>query len=327
MRTLLKRSWLLLATAGALASFPLAAGAQEYPTKQVRFITNAGPGTPADLILRVVGEEVRKTLGQPVIVESKVGGGGVIAYNFVAKEAPADGYTFLLGNLPLMALFPLTVKNLQFNPTADLTPVTGVAELPLAWASQPDSPWKNFDEMVAYIKARPDQMFYADTSVFTRVWTEGFLGRFGLKVTRVPYSNQADSYRDLTVGTINVQFAPLGTLQGLERGDKRPLIMAITGQQRDPALPDIPTVGELGAPELAVGGNFTLVARTGTPQVAIDKMRTAVVQALNQADVQAALKRAGVPVLVRTPEQLQTVLAQLVETFTGIAKRINLQPE
>ena len=171
---------------GAAAAFQASsAAAQDYPSRPIRFITNAGPGTPADILLRVVGAEASKTLGQPVIVEAKLGGGGVIAYQYVAKEAPADGYTFLLGNLSLSALFPLTVKNLSFDAIKDFEPVVGLAELRLAFATQPAAPWQDFNSMVTHIKANPNKYFYGNTSAFTGVWTEGLLGHYGMKVTEV----------------------------------------------------------------------------------------------------------------------------------------------
>lgn len=327
MRTLLKSVYALAATLAVVATPCISSYAQEFPTKPIHLITNGGADTPNDLFLRVLGEEMRKSLGQPVLVENKVGGGGALAYEYVAKEAAADGYTYLLGNLPLMAIFPLATKDLRFDPVKDFTPVTGIGELNLAWGSKPDSPWKNFPEMIAYIKARPNQLFYGDTSVFTRLWTEGLLGHYGISVTRVPYSNASDAFRDVLAGGLDVQYMPLGSLLSMSNGDKKPLIMAVTSRQRDPLAPDVPTMIELGAPQLAIGGNYTIVARAGTPNPIVEKVGGVIARAVDQADVQATLGKLGITRLARTPDEVKKDFAGLVDTFTGIAKRIDLKPE
>src|ERR1700676_3230997 len=118
----------IAAICGVLASLLATqiAFAQDFPSKAVRLISSSGPGTPNDIVLRALANQLSKKLGQPVVVENKLGAGGLIAYEYVAHQAPADGYTYLLGNVLFMSLFPLTVKNLSFDPVKDFTPIIGM---------------------------------------------------------------------------------------------------------------------------------------------------------------------------------------------------------
>src|SRR5262249_41042185 len=160
-----------------------------------------------------------------VLVENRTGAGDAIAYDYVARQAPADGYTILVGNLPNVAVTAVTSKELQFDPAKSLPPIAGLADGVLVLASPATAPWKTFAEFVSVVKSSPGKFFYGESSSFSRLLMEGLLADLGLDITRVSYSATADNFRDLVAGTTQVGWMPENMAYSLgepaARGEER----------------------------------------------------------------------------------------------------------
>jgi len=316
----------------ALAAFALALGtvftstvaiAQEFPSKPIRMIIPQSPGTLGDLVGRLMSQEMAKPLGQPIVVENRPGASMIIGFEFVAKNAPADGYTIICVSLGDLAILPVTSKDLRFDPLKDLPAFVGVGEARFAFGSSALVPWKTFNEMVAFAKANPGKLNYGASSPSVRLPMETLTQDLGLNVVHVPYATGGTYLNALLAG--EVQMGILNLASAISYGEKF-RILAVTGEQRTPALRDTPTFVELGHPKL-LGLIYTLHARAGTPAPITSRLYTAAQQALQRPDAKPQFAKIQVEAAPVAGEIINQRLEVIARTYADIARKIGVQPQ
>ncbi|QHE74911.1 Bug family tripartite tricarboxylate transporter substrate binding protein [Hydrogenophaga sp. PBL-H3] len=304
------------AVIGACLALPLAARAQAYPAKPIRILVPFAAGGPTDLMARAVGKSLSTSLGQPVIVENKPGGGGVIAMGEVARS-PADGYTLVFPSI-LAVTNPALMANYPFDTLRDFSPLTVVGYIPHALVVRPDFAAKDLPALVAMAKASPGSINYGSSGNGTSAHLGAalFAQRADIKVTHVPYRGAAPAVQDLLGGQIQFMFLDMSSaLAQIKAGKLRAL--AVAPARRFAGLPDVPTVAEQGYPGFDVHGWYGLFARSGTPAPVMQTLYAEVKKALDSAEIRDLFENYGIEAGGMTPEQY----TELVRKDLGLWKR------
>jgi tripartite-type tricarboxylate transporter receptor subunit TctC len=283
------------ALAGPAAWLPSSAAAQTpaFPSRPIRIVVPFAPGGPTDLMARAVGKTMSQSLGQPVIVDNKPGGGGVIGFGEVMKS-PADGYTMVFPSI-LAVTNPSLMANYPFDILRDFAPVTVVGFIPHALVVRPEFQAKTLAELVAMAKARPDTLSYASSGNGTSAHLAGalFAERAGIKVTHVPYRGAGPAVQDLLGGQVSYMFLDMSSaLSQIKAGKLR--VLAIAPARRIAALPDVPTIAEQGYPGYDIHAWYGLLVRAGTPAPLVQKLYEETRRALQTQEVRDIFLAQGI---------------------------------
>lgn len=318
---------LLSACAIALAStFAHTAQAQSgnYPNKPVRVILPYAPGGNTDISTRLIADQLSPKLGQPIIVESRPGAGGLVGVE-AAVRSPADGYTIVMVGSAL-STFPATVKNLNFDVIKDLAPITPVNSLAFLITVNPQTPIKSNQELISYAKANPDKLAVGYEGASTRLTIALFNKLAGTKMLLVPYKGGVAITTALLGNEVQVQFAvPLSVKGQIDAQKLRPI--AVTSAQRIGLLPNVPTIAESGVPGYESIGWIGLLAPGGTPKDIVAKLNSEIVPILRSAAVKAKFSELGVDPMWSTPEEFSNYIGSEVRKWTSIAKEAGVVPE
>lgn len=282
----------MLCIAAGTATSGVFAQTTPWPEKPIRIIVPFAPGGATDLVARLVGTEMAKDLGQPVIVVNKAGAAGNLGAAAVARS-PADGYTLLLGTIGTLAINQLLSKNLPYDAQKDFKPISMIASFPNILVVPLSSPAKSVADLVALGKAKG--LTFASSGVGTSLHLSGvmFAETSGLSMTHVPFRGSSQAMIDVVGGRVDMIFDNLPSAYGMVKGGKvRPL--AVTGAERAPLLPNVPTMSELGFKNFVIESWSGLVAPAGTPDAVIRKLDAAVKKIVMAPDFEARLKQAGV---------------------------------
>lgn len=297
-----------------------------YPAKPVKIVVPYPPGGAVDQVTRRIAQKLTEQTGQSFFVENKAGATGTIGAMQVAR-APGDGYT-LLANDTTYSILPQVFKKLPWDYAQDLVPVAGFNFAPTAVVVTANSPFKTLGDMVAYSQANPGKLNYGTGGAGTmpHFATEALQGASGLKATHVPFKGAGEATLALLGGTIDFQIASTPGVMGQVRGGKVRLL-AVSGEQRLKALPNVPTFAQAGAPGYKVV-NFTgLWAPKGTPEAALETLRKEIAKAMASADVQAFADDLGaVPGVVSGPAfadklKVDAQLWEAVAAKVGVEKQ------
>ena len=280
----------------ALSGLVLALGlgsAWAYPTKPIRVVMGFPAGGPLDQHARLLTDRLQAQLGQPILIDYKAGAGGTVGAQEVMRAAP-DGHTLMLANTGVMVINPALYTKLPYNTLRDFVPVARTAMQPLALLINPKVPVSNLKEFVAYAKARPGQINYgsAGNGGSSHLVPEMFKSATGLFMVHIPYRGSAPAFTDLMAG--QVQFMAESIPQAAQyhkQGKVRAL--AVTSRERNPALPDIPTVMETGIPNFEVVGFYGFLAPAGTPKDVVSKLSDAFKAVMNQPDIRSRMVAQG----------------------------------
>ena len=282
---------------GLLVASLMCAGSSQaadpWPGRPLRVINPYAPGGPSDNVVRLLADGIAGELGQPVVVESKPGGGTAIGANFVA-HAPADGYTFLLGTVAPLIVQPAINKALPYNVAKDFTPVGMFATVPNLISVNPAVPVNSLAELISYAKANPGKLNYASAGLGTgpHLGGELFCKLTGVKLTHVPYAGAAPAVLAVLGDQVQVAFVNITPqIQHVKSGRLRPLAMG--GARRSALFPDVPTVAESGVPGYVSESWNGLMAPAGTPKAVIDRLYAAMQTTMNRAAVQGAVATMG----------------------------------
>jgi tripartite-type tricarboxylate transporter receptor subunit TctC len=310
----------LLASSGSLH----AQGA--YPTKPIRIVVGFSPGGPSDIISRVVGAKVGEILGQQIIVENRTGAGGTIATEYVARSDP-DGYT-LLNTTTANAVNETLSKTLQYKVGPDLVAVTPLAKTANVLVVHPSLGVKTMAEFIALAKSKPGEIFYATAGrgTATHLTSEMFNMMAGTKLMAVHYRGGGDTIKDLLSGQVKVMFSSIAPVINLVKEGKL-LALSTTGAKRDPAFPDVPTVAEAGVPGFETELWIGLTSRAGTPKDIVDKFSAATTQALNDAEVKAALAKLGFAPMISPPAQFDAFYRAERDQWAKVIKATGMDKE
>ena len=288
-----------LAFVVALA-IPLAAAAQDYPTRPVRVIVPFSPGGAVDGPMRLIAQELSKRWGQQVFVENKPGAGATIGAEIVAKSPP-DGYTLLLAS-QTNAISATLYPKLPFDAIEDFAPITLIGREPGVLVVHPSLPVKTLPEFVAYVKARPNQVDYASSGNGSgqHLFMAMLASMTGMQLSHVPYKGSGQATADLLGGQVMASIPGTAGMVGhIKSGKLRPL--AVTGSSRSPQLPDVPTVAEQGIAGYEAYVWMGLLAPKGTSPALVDRIYRDVREVLAGNEVKAHMATAGIEIVGSTP--------------------------
>jgi tripartite-type tricarboxylate transporter receptor subunit TctC len=309
-------------TLAAVASIQSAA-ADTFPSRALRIITPLAPGGAADQTARVVADKLKDVLGQAVIVEGRIGGGGVVAADYVLRQ-PGDGYTYLMHTVS-MATAPTIYTAAKYDPIKDFVPVGTVNQGAMALAVNPDMPVKTVAEYVAYAKAHPGQINHGTSGfgALDHLGIELLMRSTGVKINVIPYKGGASVTPDLLAGRVQSQIDSLTTLRSqMEAGKVR--ILGVTGNYRIDGLPNIPTIAET-IPGFDVLAWYGLYAPAGLPHDVLMKINHAITQVDTMPEVVERDKAMGYVPLTTTPEQHAAMLKRDMDKYVAILKELNIK--
>ncbi len=325
MHTVLRAA--VAATLALRALAPLAAGAQTWPAKPVKFVVPYPPGGSTDPMARLIAAKLSDSLGQPFVVENRSGASGTIGTAFVAKS-PADGYTFIFV-FDYHAVNPFLIPDLPFDTVKDLAPVTLIGTAPMAIATGAAKPYKSFDDVVAAAKAKPNTVSIGSVG-------NGSLGHLtmvlvqqtsGIRLIHIPYKGGGPMTADAVGGQIDLAIGSVAVITPHVNGGKLRAV-AVTGDTRSRALPDVPALAEQGLPGFSALAWWAIFAPAGVPKPIMDKFHAELVKAFNLPDVRKLLTETlGIDLVVGPPEGLQKWLADEMQRWGKVVRENNIRPD
>jgi len=299
------RSLFLGWIAAVVALAPQVSVAQGYPEKPIRFIVPYAAGGTTDLLSRAIAQKLSEALGQGVVPDNRPGAGGNVGAEIAAKSPP-DGYTMLMAPVSPMAInVTLYGGKMAFNPEKDFAPVTLVAKVPLVVVVNPSVPAKNLMELIALAKSKPGRLNYgsAGNGSSNHLVGEMLKTAAGIDMVHIPYRGGGPGMMALVAGQIDVLMGQVPTVTPMVNAG-RLRALAVSGAQRSPALPEVPTMAEAGLPGFDATAWYSIVVPAGTPKPIIARLNAELVKILKSPDIRARLISEGADVETSTPEEL-----------------------
>ncbi|MBU8539412.1 Bug family tripartite tricarboxylate transporter substrate binding protein [Falsiroseomonas tokyonensis] len=312
-----------LATAAVAQPAP---GADTYPNRPIRLIVPSGPGSATDLAARIFAEEAGRRLGSPVVADNRTGAGGRIGPETAAR-APADGYTLIWANSIGFGVLSTTAGNLPYDPVRDFDPIAPIAWFQITLVCNPRLvPAQNLQELIAYMKARPGAVRVSSAGVGSgnHFALELFNWKAGVETLHVPYRNPIQGIQDVVAGNLECTMDSQVVSQ-IEAGQLR--AFAVTGSQRDPRLPQVPTMAEAGLAGYDLTWFQAIAAPAGTPRAAIDRLQAVAREIAESPAFRNRMATAGLTVLPGTSEDLARMIRFEIDRYRSIATQANLRFE
>ena len=309
---------LTLALLSGLLSSGLAL-AQDYPSHPVHLSVHNNPGSAPDLLARYVGKQLTETWKQPVVIDNRSGAAGIVAAESVA-QAPADGYSLLVGGDGPIAILP-QLQKLPYDARSDLVPVVALGQIDFVLVARPASGWRRLADLVQAAKAHPGQINYASAGNGSALQfaMELLKQRAGISATHIPYRGGPLALQDVAAGQVDTMFIAIGPALPLIRSG-RLVALATSGERRNPLLPEVPTVAESYA-GFHAGAWFGLFAPAGTPHQVLDTLAQEVERVLQSPGARRELAAQGIEPSAQSPQAFQHQVnsdylryAQLVKT-------------
>ena len=320
------RTLKLLTVTLAVATCPLLASAQAYPTRPIRIIVPAPPGGAIDTIARVVGEKLAASMGKAVYIDNKPGASNNIGTEALAKAAP-DGYTIgIVGGSHNINKF--LFKSLGWDPETSFEPIVYTHEVPLVFATYPKIPAKTLPEFIAWLKAHPDQAKVATSGRGSaqEMAAEMFRMASGTTLLLIPYKGSSAAAPDLLAGRVALYIDTLSAIQSqVKAGNVRAI--AVSGRKRAASLPDVPTADEQGLQGYDATTNGGFLAPAGTPKPIIDKLNAEINAALKLPDVRAKLEAAGIEIQGGTPQAYAALIKSDLAKWGKVVKAAGIPME
>lgn len=304
-----------------------ASGAEAYPTKLIRIVNPFTAGGPADVIARLVAEQLQERWGQSVIVETKLGAGGNIAMEYTAR-APADGYTLVLAATGTMAINQFLFRNMRFDAIRDFAPITLIASIDNVLVVPPDLPVKTVQEFVSYAKANPGKIAFGSPGVGSQPHLAGEMFRVATRtdIVHIPYKGASEAITALLGGQISMQFGQVSAvLPYVSSGKLRAL--GIASKKRSALMPEVPTVAEQSMPGFESASIYALLAPKGTPGAVIAKLHAEVTRILRLPQTKDKMTQMGIDIVASTPEQLADVMRSEAARYGKIVAEAGIRPE
>jgi len=304
---------------------PNAAYAQQYPTQTVRIIVPAGAGGPTDILARIISVRLTRMWGQSVIVENRAGGAQMIGADAVAKAAP-DGYTLLMASDSSITINPGLYTKMPYDPQKDFQPVTKLVALPFVLAVHPSLPAKSVAELIALAKAQPGKLNFGSGGATSRMAAELFKSMAGLDMVHIPYKGSGPMVIGLLGNEIQLAFDGVSSsIAHVRSGQLRAL--AISGSQRLPALPNVPTVAEAGVPGYESGAWLGLMAPARTSPDIVRKLHADFSKVLNEPEVLVRLAELGMTNVLNTADVFAGQIAVDINKWRGVIRQAGITPE
>lgn len=316
----------LAVAAFALLAFTAAAAAETYPSRPIKIIVPTPPGGPVDVMARLLTNALGPELGQSVVVENKPGAGNIIGSK-IAADAPPDGYTLHVSSVSGLILSPLIHKNPGYS-AESFAPIALVTETPQLLVANPNAPFKDLKGLVAYAKEHPGKLNYSSGGIgtFPNLAAELFKKVTATNIVHVPYKGGGLALNAVMAGEVDMEFDTLGTSLPLIRAGKL-RGLAISGKERSPELPDVPTMQELGYPQLITGAWTAILAPKGTPDDIVAKLNAATNKALHSGAVESTLKKLGSQAVGGTPQDLANYISAETAKWAPILQELHIQAD
>ncbi|WP_395541208.1 Bug family tripartite tricarboxylate transporter substrate binding protein [Neotabrizicola sp. sgz301269] len=316
---------LLLGAALSLPLFMTAAFAQDFPNQPIKFIVPFNSGGGTDIVARIVADEMSKNIGQPVLVENQPGAQGISGTR-AGADAPADGYTMTFVLQATMALNRSLYTATNYDALNDFAFVSQLSEAPYVVAVNANLGATTLDELVAKAKAEPGKINFASGAAASYLASLLFQKEVGVEMVHIPYSGSGAALTDLLSGRVSLMLSsPSSVLPHFQSGALVPL--AVTGAERLPSLPDVPTLDELGYKGFNVTGWYGVAVPDGTPDAVVEKLNTSINEALANPDVQASLESAGAAAKGGSAADFSAFVAAEIDRWTAVIAEAGIQPQ
>jgi tripartite-type tricarboxylate transporter receptor subunit TctC len=309
----------------ALLAATATAQAQDYPSKPIRLVVPFPPGGPNDIIGRVFAQKMQELLGQTVIIDNRAGAGGGLGTDNVAKSEP-DGYTIAISSAGALAISTALQEKILYDPLKDLAPVTLVAKVPELLVASTTLPAADVTALVALAKAKPGAVNYGSSGPGSMPHLAGALFGVsaGIDIVHVPYRGAAPAVNDLIGHQVQIMFLDVPVLlPHIQSGAIRAL--AVGGRERVQALPDLPTLNELGYPQIEADNWYGMVAAAKTPPAIIAKLNAAAVAAMKAPEVQEKLAPQGAILVGNSPEEFAAYMASEIRKWTKVVQAAGIK--
>lgn len=305
---------------------PGAALAQSWtPTRGIRFVVPFPAGGATDVVARVLAEPMAEQLGQPVLVENRTGAGGNVGVENVVRSA-ADGYSLVMGTTGTLTINPHLYAQLGFNPLNDLTPIGMAFATDHVLVVNSQVAAQTAQELLALLRARPGQLSYGSggNGSSTHTVVELFKQVAQVDIQHVPYRGSAPALNDTVAGTVQIMLDQLpSALPQVQGGRVRAL--AVTGARRHPALPDVPTMAEIGLPGAEASSWGAVLAPANTPAAVVRRVNAVLNEALGRQNVRARLTQVGADPVSSTPEELANFMRAETEKWGRVVRAANIR--
>jgi tripartite-type tricarboxylate transporter receptor subunit TctC len=301
--------------------------AQTYPSRPIRLIVPFPPGGSTDILARALAQKLSEGLSQPMLIDNRPGAGGSIGSEAAAKAAP-DGHTLLMGQLGTLAVSPAIYKNLPYDPVKSFAPVSLMAIVPSVLVVNPQVPAASAAELIAYARANPGKLTYgsAGSGSTSHLTTEYFKLATGTDILHVPYKGIGPMLTDLISGQLSmgINGAP-AVMPHVNSGRLRAL--AVTGLERLPSLPRIPTLDESGVKGFDASGWYGIVAPAGTPRDIVMKVNAEIRRAMQTPDLRSRLDNEGAIPATGSPEEFAAFIASEIARWGAVLKRAGIEAQ
>jgi tripartite-type tricarboxylate transporter receptor subunit TctC len=323
LKTLLAGAAVLLAWSGVAGRVE----AQTYPNHVITMVIPFAPGGSTSIVGRVIADRMGQLLGQNIILDHRPGAGGTVGTKYVSKGDP-DGYTLLLGYTGTLAIGPSLYKEVGYDPRKDFSPIGMIGNAPSAVVVHPSFPVKSIPELIAYAKANPGKVNFGSAGVGSvhHITGEYFARSAGITLVHIPYKGTGPALTDLLGGHIPMALAPIPPVHAnVEAGALRAL--AVTGKNRSSLMPDVPTIAEMGLSGFEASLYYGLVAPPGTPKPIVDKLNTALRDALASDEVKKQLGADGTEITPGTPEDYAAFIDKDEKKWSELVKASGVEQE
>jgi len=306
----MRKQYGLLWLTVALAAAGLAAAQDGFPAKPVRILVGLGPGSGNDVVARLIAQKMTENLGNGVVVDNRVGAGGVLAGELLVRSPP-DGYTLCMVGLPTHAFQGAYYKNLPYSVTRDFAGVSMVVSIPQVLVVSTALHVKTAAELIEYAKARPGRVNYGSAGIGVAAHTiaEQFNFAAGIKAVHVPFKGMVEALTSLVGGDIQFVFASVTAAAGMVKADKL-VALAVSSKSRSPALPEVPALAEVGMPGFDFTTVYGLLAPAKTPKAVKDRLAAEVARGLAHPDMPERLLAHGATARTSKPEEFDEYIRQ-----------------
>jgi tripartite-type tricarboxylate transporter receptor subunit TctC len=303
------------------------AATSDYPNKPIRYVVATGPGGASDIIARIIGPPLSELLGVQLVIDNRSGAGNTVGAELAARATP-DGYTLLSCNIASLAVGPALYKRLGYDPERDFAALGLIVSNPNVFSVSPSVPAKTIPEFIALAKAQPGKLNYASAGIGTspQLSMELFKTEAGISIVHIPYKGVGPGLLDVIAGRVQAMTSTVpAALSSVRSGKIRAL--GVTSKQRDPELPDVPTIAESGMPNFEVVSWQGLCTNAGAPPAALTRLRNALGTTLAQPDTRKRLVDAGFQLYVMSADKAAAFIHAERTRWAKVVKEIGIAPQ